>query len=163
MVCYEILMLCYEISMLCYAMVYVVKDQHSATVKGVALAFIWTKYNSLHLCAKWFTLALWSWRTRFLNVVSLFSESLFHYYLHLEIGIALHFINQRVPSPKKAMCQVWLKLSHWARQKNLKSLWYNDHRPIPIRIAHKHLAQVSYKKNIIRGHRPHHSPRKQFQ
>ena len=32
MVCYEISMLCYEISMLCYAMVYVVKDKHSATV-----------------------------------------------------------------------------------------------------------------------------------
>ena len=31
-VCYEILMLCYEISMQCYAMVYVVKDKHSATV-----------------------------------------------------------------------------------------------------------------------------------
>ena len=33
MVCYEISMLCYEISMLCYAMVYVVKDKHSATVR----------------------------------------------------------------------------------------------------------------------------------
>ena len=32
MVCYEISMLCYEISMQCYAMVYVVKDKHSATV-----------------------------------------------------------------------------------------------------------------------------------
>ena len=32
MVCYEISVLCYEISMLCYAMVYVVKDKHSATV-----------------------------------------------------------------------------------------------------------------------------------
>ena len=32
MVCYEVLMLCYEISMLCYAIVYVVKDKHSATV-----------------------------------------------------------------------------------------------------------------------------------
>ena len=32
MVCYEIPMLCYEISMLCYAMVYAVKDKHSATV-----------------------------------------------------------------------------------------------------------------------------------
>ena len=32
MVYYEISMLCYEISMLCYAMVYVVKDKHSATV-----------------------------------------------------------------------------------------------------------------------------------
>ena len=33
MVCYEISMLCYEISMLHYAMVYVVKDKHSATVQ----------------------------------------------------------------------------------------------------------------------------------
>ena len=33
MVCYESSMLCYEISMLCYAMVYVVKDKHSATVQ----------------------------------------------------------------------------------------------------------------------------------
>ena len=32
MVCYEISMLCHEIAMLCYAMVYVVKDKHSATV-----------------------------------------------------------------------------------------------------------------------------------
>ena len=32
MVYYEIPMLCYEISMLCFAMVYVVKDKHSATV-----------------------------------------------------------------------------------------------------------------------------------
>ena len=32
MVSYDISMLCYEISMLCYAMVYVVKDKHSATV-----------------------------------------------------------------------------------------------------------------------------------
>ena len=37
MVCYEISMLCYEISMLCYAMVYVVKDKHSATVTGINL------------------------------------------------------------------------------------------------------------------------------
>ena len=32
MVCYKISVLCYEISMLCYAIVYVVKDKHSATV-----------------------------------------------------------------------------------------------------------------------------------
>ena len=32
MLCYEISMVCYEIFMLCYAMVYVVKDKHSATV-----------------------------------------------------------------------------------------------------------------------------------
>ena len=32
MACYEIPMLRYEISILCYAMVYVVKDMHSATV-----------------------------------------------------------------------------------------------------------------------------------
>ena len=33
MVFYEFSMLCYEISMQCYAMVYVVKDKHSATVQ----------------------------------------------------------------------------------------------------------------------------------
>ena len=37
MVCFKISMLCYEISMLCYAMVYVVKDKHSATVLLVIL------------------------------------------------------------------------------------------------------------------------------
>ena len=35
MVCYDIPMLCYDISMLYYAMVYVVKDKHSATVQSV--------------------------------------------------------------------------------------------------------------------------------
>ena len=39
MVCYEISMLSYEISMLCYAMVYVVKDKHSATVPLTLLGF----------------------------------------------------------------------------------------------------------------------------
>ena len=41
MVCYEISMICYEISMLCYAMVYVVKDKHSATVICVYDAIYW--------------------------------------------------------------------------------------------------------------------------
>ena len=36
MVCNEISMLFYEISMLYYAMVYVVKDKHSATVRTYA-------------------------------------------------------------------------------------------------------------------------------
>ena len=40
MVCYEILMLCYEISMLCYAMVYAVKDKHSATVLCTGHLFV---------------------------------------------------------------------------------------------------------------------------
>ena len=46
MVCYEISMLCYEISMLCYAMVYVVKDKHSATVCNYSLIL---KINILYL------------------------------------------------------------------------------------------------------------------
>ena len=37
MVSNEISMLCYEISILCYAMVYVVKDKHSATVTFIEL------------------------------------------------------------------------------------------------------------------------------
>ena len=33
MLYYEISVFCYELSMQCYAMVYVVKDKHSATVR----------------------------------------------------------------------------------------------------------------------------------
>ena len=46
MVCYKISMLCYEISMLCYAMVYVVKDKHSATV------YLFTHTNT-HFFPSW--------------------------------------------------------------------------------------------------------------
>ena len=57
-----------------------------------------------------------SWNRRFLNFVNVFS--LFHNYLTLEKGGALHFNKFESPSSKYALCQVWLKLAQcfWRRR-----------------------------------------------
>ena len=47
----------------------------------------------------------------FLNFVNVFSQ--FHYYLPLEKGGALHLNKLESPSPKDALCKIWLKLAHW--------------------------------------------------
>ena len=60
------------------------------------------------LCQVWLKLAQWFWR-RFLNFVNVFS--LFHNYLPLEKGGALHLNTLESPSAKDALCQVWLKLA----------------------------------------------------
>ena len=62
------------------------------------------------LCQVWLKLALWFWR-RFFNFFNVFS--LFHYYLPLEEGRALHLNKIESPSPKDVLCQVWLKLVLW--------------------------------------------------
>ena len=54
-VCYEILMLCYEISILCYAIVYVVKDKHSATVHNILNCINKTCSSFVFFC-----LVIWS-------------------------------------------------------------------------------------------------------
>ena len=75
--------------------------------------FIWTNLNPLHLrmlCAKFG----WNWPTGseeedFFNFVNVFSQ--FHNYLPLEKGGALYLNKLESPSPKDALCQVWLKLA----------------------------------------------------
>ena len=63
------------------------------------------------LCQVWLKLAQWFWRRRFFNFVNVFS--LFRNYLPLEKGGA-HYLNKlESPSPKDALCQVWLKLAQW--------------------------------------------------
>ena len=47
----------------------------------------------------------------FLNFVIVFSQ--FHNYLPLEKGSTLYLNKLETPSPKDALCQVWLKLAHW--------------------------------------------------
>ena len=37
----------------------------------------------------------------------------FKHYLIFEKGLALHLNNLELPSPKDALCQVWLKLAQW--------------------------------------------------
>ena len=63
------------------------------------------------LCQVWLKLAQGSWRRRFLNFVNVFS--IFRNYLPLEKGGALHLNKLESPSPKDALCQVWLKLAQW--------------------------------------------------
>ena len=63
------------------------------------------------LCQVWLKMAQWFWRWRFLNFVNVFS--LFHNYLPLEKGGALHLNKFESPLSKDALCQVWLKLAQW--------------------------------------------------
>ena len=39
--------------------------------------------------------------------------SLFGYYLPLEMSVIFQLNKLKVPSPKEAFCQVWLKLAQW--------------------------------------------------
>ena len=48
---------------------------------------------------------------KFLNFINLLS--LFHNYPQLKMGDALHLNKLESPSPKHALCQVWLKLAQW--------------------------------------------------
>ena len=77
--------------------------------------FIWKKtwipITKDTLCFVWMKLAQWFWRRRILNFVNVFS--LFCNYLHLEKSGALHLNKPESPSPKDALCQVWLKLAQW--------------------------------------------------
>ena len=77
--------------------------------------FIWTNLNPLHprmLCAKFG----WNWPSGSGEEDFLISSmyfSLFRYYLPLEKGRALHLNKLESPSPKNALCLVWLKLAQW--------------------------------------------------
>ena len=57
----------------------------------------------------------------FFNFVSVFS--LFRNYLLLENGGALHLNNVESPSPKDALCQVWLKLAQWFWRRNFVNVF----------------------------------------
>ena len=51
------------------------------------------------------------WRRRFFKFFNVFL--LFHNYLPFEKGVALHLTKLKAPSPKDALCQIWLKLAQW--------------------------------------------------
>ena len=75
------------------------------------MAFLFNKHESPKdaLCTVWLKLAEWFWIRRFLNFINVFL--LFHYYLPLEKGGALHLKKLESSSSKNALCQVWLKLA----------------------------------------------------
>ena len=68
------------------------------------------------LSQDWLKLAQWFWRRRFFKFVNVFF--LFHNYLPLEKGGVLHLNKFESPSPKDALCQVWLELAQlfWIRR-----------------------------------------------
>ena len=74
--------------------------------------FIWTNLNPIHprmLCANFG----WNW----LMVLKIFKvcPCIFDILLSFpfEKGVALHLNKLKPPSPKDALCQVWLKLAQW--------------------------------------------------
>ena len=72
----------------------------------------------------WLKMAKWFWRRRFLDFVNVFS--LFRNYLSLEKGGALHLNKLESPSPKDALCQVWLKLAQCFWRKRWKCEKFTD-------------------------------------
>ena len=69
----------------------------------------------------------------FFNFVNVFS--LFLNFLLLEKGRALHLNKIESPSPKDALCQVWLKLAKWFWRKrflNLVNVFSNFRNYFPL-------------------------------
>ena len=81
----------------------------------ISCFFIWTNLNPPSpkdaLCQIWLKLAQRFWRRIFLNFVNVFSLSRNDH--PLEKGWTLHLNKFESPSPKDALCQVWLKLAQW--------------------------------------------------
>ena len=73
-----------------------------------------------------FKLVQWFLRRKFLNFVNVFL--LFRNYLPLEKGMTLHFNKLESPSPKDALCQVWLKLVQWFWRRQWKCEKFTDGR-----------------------------------
>ena len=74
------------------------------------MVFICLKLNPIHsrmICAK----SGWNWPSGSNEFINVFP--LLHYYLPLEKGVALHLNKLESPSPKYALCQVWLTLAQW--------------------------------------------------
>ena len=70
------------------------------------------------MCQVWLKLAQGFWRRRFFNSVNVFSQ--FHNYLLLEKDGALYLNKLESPSPKDALCQIWLILGQWFLRRSRK-------------------------------------------
>ena len=84
------------------------------------IVLICLKLNPLHLriCQVWLKLAPWLWRRRFLNFNNVILP--FRNFLPLEKD-AFPLNKVKPPSPKDAVCQVWLKLARWFWRRSRKS------------------------------------------
>ena len=105
------------------------------------------------LCQVWLKLTQWFWRKRYFNFVHVFS--LFLYYLHVEKGGAPHLNKLESPSPKDALCQVWLKLvvkkiGSEEEDENVKSLRQQQRRRRRLLIRKAHLSlRLRWAKKVI--------------
>ena len=110
--------------------------------KGVALYFIKLVSSSSKdaLCQVWLKSALWFLRKRFLNFFNIFL--LFCNYLPLVKGVALYSKKLESPSPKDALCQVWLKLALWFLRRRWKCEKFTDDGQQANRKAH--LTELSF-------------------
>ena len=63
------------------------------------------------LCQVWLKLRSVDLEKKILIFFNVFS--LFRNYLPLKVGLILHLKTLESPSPKDALCQVWLKLAQW--------------------------------------------------
>ena len=71
------------------------------------------------LCQAWLKLAQWFWRRRFFKILSTYFRY-FVNYLPLEKDGAINLNKLESPSPKDALCQVWLKLAQWFWRRSQK-------------------------------------------
>ena len=80
-------------------------------------------FNKGCFCRDYLKLAQWFWRRGFFNFVDVFL--LFHNYLPLDGGGALCLKKLKSPSPKDALCLVWLKFTQrfWRRRFLISSIF----------------------------------------
>ena len=86
------------------------------------------------LCQDCLKLAQWFLIRRFFNFIKVFS--LFRNYLSLEKGRALNLNKLEFPSPKDAMCQVWLKFAQWFLRRrflNFDNVYLLFHNYFPLK------------------------------
>ena len=102
--------------------------------------FIWTNLNPLHLrilCAtfrpNWLSCSGEEVRN-FLNVFSLFRN-----YLPFEMGGPFIWEKIESPSPKDALCQIWLKLAQWFWRRRWKCEKFTDRQTTDDRGSEKKL------------------------
>ena len=79
------------------------------------------------LCQVWLNLVQWFWRRRYLNFVNVFL--LFLNYFPLDKGGALQLNKLQSPSPKDALCQVWLRLAQWFWRRKMKKCLRQRQQP----------------------------------
>ena len=134
---------------------------HYFVIKGWGPSFeqTWIPFNQWWFVLRWVKIGPVVLEKKiFLNFVNVFS--LFHNYLSLEKGGALHLHKLESPLPKDTLCQVWLKLAlrFWRRRWKCEKFTpttmqtmtttTTDNRQILIRKAHLSLQLRWANKNL---------------